>query len=178
MSIHRLPPGKKPSPLQGLTVRQPIVSTHGGVLLVAALLTLLTEFGIPLSDGQQSAITKFIAVAGLVVAGWLARRKVTPTADPRDNQGRRLAPQPAEPPLPPRPASAGEDHDTGSGAGDRDDDASDPVDESLGRLFGNRDQTQGRHQLADDLAPGETARPGEPPAPPPLPGPRTGGIEP
>ena len=53
--------------------REPVLVTG----LIAAVLYLLTEFGISVTDGQQAAI---LGVAGAILA-FVARSKVSPVRD-------------------------------------------------------------------------------------------------
>lgn len=66
--------------------------------LIGAGVTLLVAFGIDLSADQQTAILAFAgAVIALLTAlgvGEWVRRRVTPLADPKDNEGRPLEPRP------------------------------------------------------------------------------------
>lgn len=58
--------------------REPVLSIAGVAAAVGAVLTLLTEFGVDVTDGQRAAILGLWATVGpLVFAVW-TRRKVTP----------------------------------------------------------------------------------------------------
>ena len=57
---------------------EPVVTIASITAAVAALIALLTAFGVPLSDDQQKAILALVAVAAPLVAAVLARRHVTP----------------------------------------------------------------------------------------------------
>lgn len=64
--------------------------------IVTAVLGLLVAFGVDLSPDQKSAITTMalVTVPVLVVIGnRIARAQVTPTANPRNNEGDRLMTQ-------------------------------------------------------------------------------------
>jgi hypothetical protein len=60
------------------------------VALAVAVCATLGAFGLPLTDSQENAVQLLImAGSGLFAALW-ARRRVTPLADPQDNEGRAL----------------------------------------------------------------------------------------
>ena len=59
---------------------EPVVSAATISALVAALLSLLVEFGVPVTDGQQTAIQGLIAVLA-PIAVILVRKYVTPNAN-------------------------------------------------------------------------------------------------
>ena len=59
---------------------EPVVSAATISALVAALITLLVEFGVPLDDGQQTAIQGLVAVLA-PVAVILVRKYVTANAN-------------------------------------------------------------------------------------------------
>ena len=59
---------------------EPVVSAATISTLVAALLSLLVEFGVPVTDGQQTAIQGLIAVLA-PIAVILVRKYVTPNAN-------------------------------------------------------------------------------------------------
>jgi hypothetical protein len=76
---------KRPTPL---TTRAYVVST------VSALAALCVELGAPKLGAdltRYSDVVAFVVLtAGPTVTAWLARRHVTPSADPRDNDGVKL----------------------------------------------------------------------------------------
>ena len=59
---------------------EPVISAATISAFVAALLSLLVEFGVPVTDGQQTAIQGLIAVLA-PVAVILVRKYVTPNAN-------------------------------------------------------------------------------------------------
>lgn len=63
---------------------------------IGAILAVLVAFGVDLSITQQEAIiaavAALIALASAIGVGEWVRRRVTPTADPKDDQGRNLVP--------------------------------------------------------------------------------------
>jgi hypothetical protein len=58
--------------------REPVLTVASITALVAATITVLAAFGLPLTNDQTQAILGLIAVAGPLVAALIARRKVTP----------------------------------------------------------------------------------------------------
>ena len=59
---------------------EPVVTVALITALITSLLAVVTSFGIPLTEDQQTAITGFI-IAGVAVGGaFIARRYVTPVA--------------------------------------------------------------------------------------------------
>jgi len=75
-----------------MPTREPLISTATAVAVVTAVIALLVAFGVGLNDDQRTAILGFTAVAVPLVTALLARSKVTPTADPRNDAGDRLVP--------------------------------------------------------------------------------------
>lgn len=64
--------------------REPLITTAVITAVIAALITLLKAFGVPITEEQQGAINQFLVVlAPLIVAG-IARVYVTPLSAPRD----------------------------------------------------------------------------------------------
>ncbi len=83
-----------------VTAVEPASITEIARLIVAALVTLgVFEF----DDTTWNTITLIIGGIISIVLTWWARRKVTPTAKPRSNQGAPLVPAtpPTAPPSPP-----------------------------------------------------------------------------
>lgn len=58
--------------------REPAITIGAVSAAVAAILALLTAFGVPLDDAQEKAILGVVAALGPIVTGLLIRRKVTP----------------------------------------------------------------------------------------------------
>lgn len=59
---------------------EPAVTVGSIGAAVAAVLALLIAFGLPISDGQQTAILGVVAVLAPFVVGVLTRAKVSPVA--------------------------------------------------------------------------------------------------
>jgi FtsH-binding integral membrane protein len=58
--------------------REPVISVAAITSLVAAAITLVTAFGLPLTPVQTQAILSFVAIAAPLVAAYFQRRRVTP----------------------------------------------------------------------------------------------------
>lgn len=72
--------------------REPLFNTAAIVAVVSAALALLVSFGLGIDPGQVQAILTFVTVAAPFVVAYLARKKVTPVADPKNNDGNALTP--------------------------------------------------------------------------------------
>lgn len=72
--------------------REPVLTAASIVAAATAVLAVLAAFGLPLTAEQQAAVLGLIGVAAPYVVALLARRKVTPLADPRDASGKALLP--------------------------------------------------------------------------------------
>lgn len=70
--------------------REPLLKKGLILSAVAASLTLIVAFGIPLSAEQRTAIIGFFAAWLPILAALVGRRDVTPVSDPRDDEGNRL----------------------------------------------------------------------------------------
>jgi len=68
------------NPVKNFAKSEPVISAATISALVAALITLLVEFGVPLDDGQQTAIQGLVAVLA-PVAVILVRKYVTANAN-------------------------------------------------------------------------------------------------
>ena len=69
---------------------EPVAVVNGTVTIVEAAIALAVSFGLNWSGEQVGlAMAVVIAVGNLIKTIW-ARRKVTPVAEPRDNDGRKL----------------------------------------------------------------------------------------
>ena len=73
---------------------EPLLNTAAATALGSALIALLVSFGLPLTGDQQSAIVAVVAVAGPLAVAALARRQVTPVADPQSADGTPLVEEP------------------------------------------------------------------------------------
>lgn len=60
--------------------KEPALSATSVAALVGAALVLLREFGVPLTEGQHTAIMAFAAVLLPIIAGLWTRSRVTPVA--------------------------------------------------------------------------------------------------
>lgn len=60
---------------------EPALTTSTITSIVAAAVTLLVAFGLSLSNDQVVAITGFVAVIAPLVAGFVTRAQVTPSAE-------------------------------------------------------------------------------------------------
>ena len=62
--------------------REPALTVGAVVALVGAVLTLLIAFGVDLTEEQQNAILRVVAIAAPLVAAVVTRRFVTPAEKP------------------------------------------------------------------------------------------------
>lgn len=60
---------------------EPALTTSTITSLVAAAVTLLVTFGLPLSVDQQVAISGFVAIVAPLASGFFTRKQVTPSAE-------------------------------------------------------------------------------------------------
>ncbi|MBT0771827.1 hypothetical protein KIH74_22995 [Kineosporia sp. J2-2] len=74
--------------------REPLITRAGLTSAVTAVIALLTAYGLDITDDQQAAILGIIAVAAPLIVAVTSRMLVTPIADPRDELGDRLIPEP------------------------------------------------------------------------------------
>lgn len=58
--------------------REPVVTVASITAAIAAALTLVVSFGLPLTDEQQNAILGIAAVTAPMVAAYFQRKRVTP----------------------------------------------------------------------------------------------------
>ena len=72
--------------------REPLLTVAAVTAVATALLGLGVAFGLPVSDDQQAAILAAVAAVAPIVVGLIARRYVTPVADPRADDGTPLRP--------------------------------------------------------------------------------------
>lgn len=70
--------------------REPLLTAATVTGFVAAVVALLVAFGVDLSGDEQTAILGVAAVVAPFVVAFAARGKVTPTADPRAEDGTHL----------------------------------------------------------------------------------------
>lgn len=59
---------------------EPLVTAATITAAVTAILYLVTEFGLSLTDGQQASILGVVAVVAPLVVAAIARSRVTPVA--------------------------------------------------------------------------------------------------
>lgn len=78
--------------------REPLLTTAGVTAVVAAILAVLFAFGLDLTADQTAAILGLVGVIAPLVVALVARGKVTPTADPRTDEGVPLVPVGSAPP--------------------------------------------------------------------------------
>jgi di/tricarboxylate transporter len=71
--------------------RYPLATIIGWAASALVLLVTLQASGVLTGQAAQWVATAVVLLQ--VVLTWYAKRHVTPVADPRDNAGRRLAPQ-------------------------------------------------------------------------------------
>ncbi len=69
---------------------QPVLTWAAIVAALQTVIVLVTELGLTVSPGLQTAILAAVTAVGPLVGAAVARTRVTPLADPRDNQGREL----------------------------------------------------------------------------------------
>lgn len=74
--------------------REPIVAVNLISALVLEVVILLRQFGVPLTDGQVDAINAVAGLVLLIAATLFGRKLTTPLADPRDELGLPLTPEP------------------------------------------------------------------------------------
>jgi hypothetical protein len=73
--------------------REPLLTTAAITSVVSAALALLVSFGLGIDPTQTEAIMGFVGVVAPFVVAYLARKHVTPVADPKDHNGSPLAPE-------------------------------------------------------------------------------------
>lgn len=83
--------------------REPVASATGIAGVITAILGVVAALGVDLSPELIAAIGTLAAA----IAGWLARKAVTPVASPADRQLQRLMAQ--GPPPPPAPGDSADD---------------------------------------------------------------------
>ncbi|MCC6457258.1 MAG: hypothetical protein IT328_20055 [Caldilineaceae bacterium] len=62
---------------------EPLWTTAIITAVIAALITLLKAFGVPLTADQQDAINQFVAVIAPIIVALVGRAYVTPVAEPK-----------------------------------------------------------------------------------------------
>lgn len=70
--------------------REPVIVVNSVITILEASLALGIAFGLTLSPEQKGAIIALVVAIGNLAAMLIARSQVTPSADPRDNQGNPL----------------------------------------------------------------------------------------
>lgn len=63
--------------------KEPVLTAAGIAAITSALIALLLSFGVGLTPDQTAAIMGLVGVVAPVVAGYFARKRVTPTLEPR-----------------------------------------------------------------------------------------------
>lgn len=76
--------------------REPIAIINGVTAIVEAAIALLVGFGLDWSAEQVALVMALVVAVANVVKTWFGRAKVTPVADPVDDEGRRLYPAPLD----------------------------------------------------------------------------------
>lgn len=61
-----------------LPQREPVLTAASAGVVVGAVIYMLVQFGVPISDTQADAVGAFVVVVFPIAAAWIARRKVTP----------------------------------------------------------------------------------------------------
>jgi uncharacterized membrane protein YkgB len=74
--------------------REPVAIVSAIIAVIETLIALLVAFGLKLTGEQVGAIMAFVTAVGGLISILIVRPRVTPVADPRDNEGRRLVPAP------------------------------------------------------------------------------------
>lgn len=78
------------------STREPVVARTAIVAAATAVLHVLVVLGVfPIDTGAEQAIAGALDLVGVAVAAVWSRAAVTPKADPRDDAGRPLTPEPA-----------------------------------------------------------------------------------
>lgn len=67
--------------------KEPLITIGMITATLAALITLLRAFGVPITNEQQDALNQFLVVAAPIVVALVARQYVTPLANPKDATG-------------------------------------------------------------------------------------------
>lgn len=67
--------------------REPLGPVAVVVAALAAILTALIAFGVDVSEAQVAAILGVASTVGPIIVWLWGRRRVTPVADPRDDDG-------------------------------------------------------------------------------------------
>ena len=69
---------------------EPVAVVNGTIAIVEAAIALAVSFGLNWSGEQVGLVLAVVIAIGSLIKTIWARRKVTPVAAPRDNEGRRL----------------------------------------------------------------------------------------
>ncbi|GAA0591599.1 hypothetical protein GCM10010174_03290 [Kutzneria viridogrisea] len=97
-----------------LRSRHPAMAGGSVCALAAAVITLASSYGVPVTQDQHDALMTLVAILAPLAVGWWSSHRTTPHSDPRTRGGQRLVPHvPAVPtePVPTGPATP----DTSSG---------------------------------------------------------------
>lgn len=80
-----------------MTNPEPVWTVAGATAGVTAVAAGLVAFGVDVTPEQTAAIVSIVAIVVSSVGAFIARRKVTPLANPKTDKGVPLVPaQPAE----------------------------------------------------------------------------------
>ncbi len=69
---------------------RPIAIVNGITALVETLIAVAVGFGLGLSGEEVALVMAAVIAAANVVKTWIGQPQVTPTSDPRDDDGREL----------------------------------------------------------------------------------------
>ena len=78
--------------MQSLIQREPVVVINTITAIIETGIALAVAFGLALSPAQVGAIMAFVVAVATLVRALLVRPRVTPLADPKDDQGNPLQP--------------------------------------------------------------------------------------
>ena len=70
-----------------ITEQEPVITANSIVAFISAAIVLAITFGLSISEEQKAAILGVVVIVAPLVAAWWARRKVTPLAEPKDEDG-------------------------------------------------------------------------------------------
>lgn len=70
--------------------REPLFSSASIVAFAGAILSAAVSFGLDITNDQQSKLLALIGFVAVYAVAFLARPKVTPVADPKNDAGEQL----------------------------------------------------------------------------------------
>lgn len=71
---------------------EPVLTAAAITPIAMAILFLLNSFGVGFTSEQQEAIITLVAMVLPLLLAWFARMQVTPTANPKTDEGEQLVP--------------------------------------------------------------------------------------